>query len=113
MLRAMVPMMEQHHGVRILDGAVTEAVQLATRYITGRQLPDKSITLLDSACARVAISQCGEPGPIEDLRAMLAQRNVERQSLLQEGNSEHENVSRQIEQLQTLLNLLLPEYHEQ
>lgn len=113
MLRAMVPMMEQHHGVRILDGAVTEAVQLAARYITGRQLPDKSVTLLDSACARVAISQCGEPGPIEDLRAMLAQRNVERQSLLREGNSEHENVSRQIEQLQTSLNLLLPEYHEQ
>ncbi|MDR5616333.1 AAA family ATPase [Arsenophonus sp.] len=113
MLRAMVPMMEQHHGVRILDGAVTEAVRLAARYITGRQLPDKSVTLLDSACARVAISQCGEPGPIEDLRAMLAQRNVERQSLLREGNSEHENVSRQIEQLQTSLNLLLPEYHEQ
>ncbi|HGJ5921992.1 type VI secretion system ATPase TssH [Arsenophonus apicola] len=113
MLRAMVPMMEQHHGVRILDSAVTEAVQLAARYITGRQLPDKSVTLLDSACARVAISQCGEPGPIEDLRAMLAQRNIERQSLLREGSPEHENISRHIEQLQNSLNALLPEYYQQ
>lgn len=115
MLRAMVPMMEKHHGVRILDEAVTESVQLASRYITGRQLPDKSVSLLDSACARVAVSQCGEPGQIEDLRAVLRNLETERQALESEGDHEREcqQITQRMAQLQTSLDALLPEYHAQ
>ncbi|MEG2816144.1 MAG: type VI secretion system ATPase TssH [Comamonas sp.] len=67
MLRGMVQTLEQHHGVEIVDEAVREAVQLSHRYITGRQLPDKAISVLDTACARVAIGQSGIPAPLEEL----------------------------------------------
>ncbi|MEQ9508477.1 MAG: type VI secretion system ATPase TssH [Alloalcanivorax xenomutans] len=66
MLRAMVPLMEQHFGVRILDEAVTEAVRLSHRYISGRQLPDKAVSVLDTACAKVALGQGATPAAIED-----------------------------------------------
>ena len=67
MLRGMVKTLEQHHGVEILDDAVRDAVKLSHRYITGRQLPDKAISVLDTACARVAIGQSGIPPEIESL----------------------------------------------
>ena len=54
MLRGLVATLEKHHKVRILDEAVIEAVRLSHRYIPGRQLPDKAVSLLDTACARVA-----------------------------------------------------------
>ncbi|MBF0332322.1 MAG: type VI secretion system ATPase TssH [Alphaproteobacteria bacterium] len=73
MLHGLVPTLEKHHGVAILDQAVTEAVRLSRRYITGRQLPDKGVSLLDTACARVAMSQTVVPAVIETLR-----RDVER-----------------------------------
>ena len=57
MLRGLVPMLEKHHKVRILDEAVTEAVRLSHRYVPERQLPDKAVSLLDTACARVRLSQ--------------------------------------------------------
>jgi type VI secretion system protein VasG len=66
MLRGLVATLEKHHGVRILDEAVTEAVRLSARYIPARQLPDKGVSLLDTACARVAMSQAAIPAPIED-----------------------------------------------
>ena len=65
MLRGMVETLEQHHGVEIVDDAVREAVKLSHRYITGRQLPDKAISVLDTACARVAIGQNGMPAELE------------------------------------------------
>jgi len=65
MLRGMVATLEQHHGVEILDEAVTDAVRLSHRYISGRQLPDKAISVLDTACARVAIGQAGAPAQLE------------------------------------------------
>ena len=65
MLRGMVATLEKHHGVEILDDAVREAVKLSHRYITGRQLPDKAISVLDTACARVAIAQSGVPEELE------------------------------------------------
>ena len=68
MMRGVVGMLEKHHGVRILDQAVVESVRLSTRYIPARQLPDKSVSVLDTACARVAMSQNATPAPIEDLR---------------------------------------------
>ena len=73
MLRAMAPLMEQHFGIRIRDEAVTEAVRLSHRYISGRQLPDKAVSVLDTACARVALAQSGTPALLED-----AARQMER-----------------------------------
>ena len=65
MLRGMVQTLEKHHGVEIVDDAVRDAVKLSHRYISGRQLPDKAISVLDTACARVAIGQNGVPPEIE------------------------------------------------
>ncbi|NOX53113.1 MAG: type VI secretion system ATPase TssH [Planctomycetes bacterium] len=76
MMRGLVDTLEAHHGVRILDEAVVEAVRLSHRYITGRQLPDKAISLLDTACARVALGHTATPPPIEDLRRRIEQLNV-------------------------------------
>ncbi|PXW97476.1 type VI secretion system protein VasG [Sphaerotilus hippei] len=67
MLRGMVQTLQAHHGVEILDEAVREAVRLSHRYITGRQLPDKAISVLDTACARVAVGQSGTPEALETL----------------------------------------------
>ena len=67
MLRGMVATLERHHGVEILDDAVRDAVRLSQRYISGRQLPDKAISVLDTACARVAIAQAGTPPQLEAL----------------------------------------------
>jgi type VI secretion system protein VasG len=71
MLRGLMPVLEKHHGVRILDEAVEQACVLSARYIPARQLPDKGVSLLDTACARVAMSQAAEPAPIEDRRRRL------------------------------------------
>jgi type VI secretion system protein VasG len=72
MLRGMVSTLEQHHGVEIVDDAVRDAVKLSHRYITGRQLPDKAISVLDTACARVAIGQSGLPPEIEAVARDIA-----------------------------------------
>ena len=68
MLRGMVASLEKHHGIEILDEAVCDAVKLSQRYITGRQLPDKAISVLDTACARVAVGQSGLPESVESLQ---------------------------------------------
>lgn len=72
MLRGILAPMEKHHGVRISDEAVVAAVQLSSRYIPSRQLPDKAVSLLDTACARVAISQSTTPAKIQDLKERIA-----------------------------------------
>ena len=71
MLRGMVATLEKHHGVRVLDQAVVEAVRLSKRYIPGRQLPDKGVSVLDTACARVAMSQAAVPAAVEDARRQI------------------------------------------
>lgn len=71
MLRGMVATLEKHHGIEILDEAVCDAVKLSQRYITGRQLPDKAISVLDTACARVAVGQSGLPEGVESLQRQL------------------------------------------
>ena len=65
MVRGIVATLEKHHGTRILDEAAREAVRLSARYIPSRQLPDKAVSLIDTACARVAMSQTVVPPPIE------------------------------------------------
>ncbi|SCK08520.1 type VI secretion system ATPase TssH [Vogesella sp. LIG4] len=77
MVRGLAQAMAEHHQVEILEEAVAAAVHLSSRYITGRQLPDKAISVLDTACARVALSRAGKPGPIEDVAVLIA--NVERE----------------------------------
>ncbi|MGV7092042.1 type VI secretion system ATPase TssH [Siccibacter turicensis] len=68
MLRGLVPMLEKHHGVWIMDEALQAAVRLSHRYIPARQLPDKAISLLDTACARVAVAQHALPAELQTLK---------------------------------------------
>ena len=87
MLRGMAPLMEAHFKVRIRDEAITEAVRLSARYITGRQLPDKAISVLDTACAKVALGQAATPAAIEDLKKLLERLGAEVRSLEREAAS--------------------------
>jgi type VI secretion system protein VasG len=77
MMRGLVGMLEQHHKVRVLDEAVEEAVRLSNRYISGRQLPDKAVSVLDTACARVALGQVATPPALEDCQRLIAQIDTE------------------------------------
>ena len=77
MLRGIVANLEIHHGVTVLDEAVWDAVQLSQRFISGRQLPDKAISVLDTACARVAVGQTGTPPEIEDAASRSEQLALE------------------------------------
>ncbi|CAA2103476.1 type VI secretion system ATPase TssH [Variovorax paradoxus] len=85
MLRGMVETLEKHHGVEIVDDAVREAVKLSHRYITGRQLPDKAISVLDTACARVAIGQNGLPAELESAARDIASAESELRVLRHEA----------------------------
>ncbi|WP_408901550.1 type VI secretion system ATPase TssH [Plastoroseomonas arctica] len=85
MLRGLVPTLEKHHGVRILDEAIDDAVRLSARYIPSRQLPDKGVSLLDTACARVSMSQAAIPAPIEDRMRRLDLVAAELASLSREA----------------------------
>jgi len=71
MMRGIASKMEQHHRVQILDEALEASVKLSSRYIPARQLPDKSVSLLDTACARVAVSQHATPAEVEDSRRRI------------------------------------------
>ena len=84
MLRGMVPLMEKHFGIRVLDEAITEAVRLSARYISGRQLPDKAVGVLDTACAKVALGQTAQPAPIEQRRKQLERLQAEQAALQRE-----------------------------
>jgi len=77
MLRSMSAVLEKHHKVRILDDAVVDAVRLSHRYLAGRQLPDKAISLLDTACARVGISHSAVPPALDDCRWRIKHLGVE------------------------------------
>src|SRR4051812_4309457 len=71
MLRGTANVLEKHHRVQLLDEALEAAVKLSKRYIPDRQLPDKAVSLLDTACARVAVSQHGVPPEVEDSRRRI------------------------------------------
>lgn len=71
MMRAVVPSLEKHHTVHILDSGMEAAVRLSHRYLADRQLPDKAVSVLDTACARLALGQNATPGPIEDCKRIL------------------------------------------
>ncbi len=85
MLRGVATSLEKHHQVRILDEGLAAAVRLSHRYIAGRQLPDKAVSVLDTACARLSLSQSATPGPIEDARRRLDDLNVQERILKREA----------------------------
>ena len=71
MMRGTASMLETHHKVQVLDEAIEAAVSLSARYIPARQLPDKSVSVLDTACARVAVSQHAVPAEVDDSRRRI------------------------------------------
>jgi type VI secretion system protein VasG len=79
MIRSVAPVMEAHHNVVVLDEAVVASVTLSQRYVPARQLPDKAVSLLDTACARVAVSQHATPAHVEDRRRNVELLEVERE----------------------------------
>lgn len=86
MLRGIVTNLEKHHKVRILDEGVNSAVRLSHRYIAGRQLPDKAVSVLDTACARVALGQSAIPTALEALHRLKDDLEVQDRVLRREEN---------------------------
>src|SRR6266853_1052771 len=84
MLRSTVVPLEKHHKVLILDEAIEAAVKLSHRYIPARQLPDKSVSLIDTACARVAVSQHAVPAQVDDCRRRIQALETEEEILNRE-----------------------------
>jgi type VI secretion system protein VasG len=97
MLRGVAEAMEKHHKVRILDEAVMDAVRISSRYIVGRQLPDKAISVLDTACARVALSRASVPAAVEDLTRLIENIDRETAALKKEEEAVH---AKRLEELQ-------------
>ena len=86
MMRGVASVMEKHHKVQILDEALEAAVKLSHRYIPARQLPDKAVSLLDTACARVAISQHAVPAEVDDTRKRIQALETELGIISREKN---------------------------
>ncbi len=86
MMRGLVPALEKHHGVRITEAALDASVRLSARYIPARQLPDKSVSLLDTAAASVALSRTTPPAAVEDAEQRLARLRTELASVQREGS---------------------------
>jgi type VI secretion system protein VasG len=84
MLRGVVPVLELHHNVRILDEGLEAAVRLSHRYLPDRQLPDKAVSVLDTACARLALGQSTTPPTVEGLRRQLDDLEVQERVLTRE-----------------------------
>jgi type VI secretion system protein VasG len=102
MLRGIVPSLEKHHDLRILDEAVSATVRLSHRYLAGRQLPDKAVSVLDTACARLSLSQNTIPPPLEDSTRRIDDLKVQKQILEREttvGENHAERLSLIAEQL--------------
>ncbi|HEX8247106.1 MAG TPA: type VI secretion system ATPase TssH [Pyrinomonadaceae bacterium] len=115
MMRGLVDKMEEHHNVRILDEAIVECVKLSHRYITGRQLPDKSVSVLDTACAKVAIGQGATPGAIEDATKFINRLDTEIASLERElvTGAQHDERLGELKELKAREEEKLGKYNEQ
>ncbi|WP_448188547.1 type VI secretion system ATPase TssH [Azospirillum sp. sgz301742] len=94
MLRALVPKLEAHHGVCILDEAVADAVRLSHRYISDRHLPDKAIGVLDTACARVALAQSSPPPELQGAARRSADLTAELALLTRESAAGRDHAER-------------------
>ena len=85
MLRGVATVLEKHHQVQLLDEAIEAAVKLSHRYIPARQLPDKAVSLLDTACARVAVSQHAMPAEVEDCKRRIESLEIEQGIIAREA----------------------------
>src|SRR5262249_22720272 len=97
MMRGVASALEKHHRVQLLDAAIEAAVRLSHRYIPARQLPDKSVSLLDTACARVAISQHAVPAEVDDSRRRIEALQTELDIIEREKNAGFETGTRAAE----------------
>lgn len=95
MMRSLAATMQKHHGVQVLDEALRAAVRLAHRYIPDRQLPDKSVSLLDTACARVAVGLHSTPAEVEDCQRRIEALKSELEILAREAAIGIENDKQQ------------------
>ena len=86
MMRGVVPALEKHHSVHILDEWLAAAVRLSHRYLPDRQLPDKAVSVLDTTCARLSLGQNATPGPIEDAMRTLDDLEVQERILQREAS---------------------------
>jgi type VI secretion system protein VasG len=127
MLRGVASVLEKHHRVQLLDEAIEAAVKLSHRYIPARQLPDKAVSLLDTACARVAVSQHAMPPEVEDCQRRIealtveseiigreeaigidvSKRSAQVQALLAESNTELEKLNARWKEEKGLIDRLL------
>lgn len=105
MMRAIAPFLEKHHNVMITDEALKETVRLSSRYISGRQLPDKAVSVLDTACARIAIGLTTNPPAVEDASRHIDQLDrelviLEKETVL--GKNHEERIAAILEQKETV-----------
>ncbi len=98
MLRGLIGTLEAHHNVRILDEATDAAVRFSHRYISGRQLPDKAVSVLDTASARVALGQMTTPPAIEDCQRRISQIETE-QGILERESLTGANLAERLQEL--------------
>ena len=94
MMRAIAPFLENHHKVMITDNALLNTVKLSNRYISGRQLPDKAVSVLDTACARVAIGMTTSPPAVEEAQRRIGQLEREQKILEREVAVGHDHSAR-------------------
>lgn len=106
MLRGLKDRYAQHHGVHITDAAVSAAVRLSRRYLTGRQLPDKAVDLLDTAAARVRMSTDATPVAISACHAERAALEVERTALIEDQGATSADVGERLSAIDARLTLL-------
>ncbi len=119
MMRAIGPFLEKHHKVMITDEALASTVSLSHRYISGRQLPDKAVSVLDTACARVAIGLTTSPAPIEEATRQIAHierevKTLEKETLMGRGHAERLAVlAKEKEKIQANLDLLNKKWEDE
>jgi len=97
MLRGIAASLEKHHKVRILDEGVSAAVRLSHRFLAGRQLPDKAVSVLDTACARLALGQNATPPAIEDATRQIDDYDTQERVLARESAAGADHAERLVE----------------
>jgi type VI secretion system protein VasG len=104
MMRGLVASLEKHHNVRILDEAVYASVRLSHRFLAGRQLPDKAVSILDTACARLSLGQNATPPALEDTTRQIDALEVQKRILDRETvvGADHQEKLAEIEEQKTV-----------
>lgn len=107
-LRGIKPRFEAHHKIKILDEAIVTAVRLSSKYVTDRFLPDKAIDVLDETASRMRIDRSSVPAELDSLSRLVRQKEIEKQSLVQDGNqcTRVEELTDEISQLKERENIL-------